>query len=86
VVKAWNPNTQSYMEVEPEYVCRWIKPEHQGEIVQAYHAARMALSDKPYAEQSPYHRMLWASAQFHKTHPEVSETAAYKDLCGLLGR
>lgn len=68
------------------YQVRFIKPDDAGEIVQLYHTARAALSDKPFPQQSPHHRMLWASAQFHKAHPEVSETGAYKDLCGLLGR
>lgn len=31
-----------------------------------------------------YKRMLWASDEFHKAHPGVSATAAYKDLGDML--
>ena len=66
------------------YRLRFVTEAEGSELVNLYHLARTALSDKPYAEQSKYHRKLWASRAFHKAHPEVTETAAYKDLEGLL--
>jgi hypothetical protein len=33
---------------------------------------------------SGYERMLWASREFSKHHPEISSTAAYKDLDCML--
>lgn len=72
--------------VQPSYRLRFVTEAHGHELVNLYHLARTALSDRPYSEQSPYHRMLWACRTFHRSHPEVSEGAAYKDLCGLLDR
>ena len=63
---------------------RFVKAADYGELINLYHLARTALSDKPFAEQSKYHRMIWASNEFHKTHPEVSATGAYKDLSANL--
>jgi hypothetical protein len=71
--------------VEP-YKVRFIPEQDKYDLVNLYHLARTALSDKPYAEQSPYHRMVWASSEYSKINPAVSSTAAYKDLCGLLDR
>jgi hypothetical protein len=34
--------------------------------------------------QTPYDRKLWAAREFHKLHPEVTETGAYKALGDLL--
>lgn len=68
------------------YECRFIPKEHIGKIVRLYHLARTALSDQPLNRQTPYDRMIWASAEYHREHPEISKTAAYKDLCGLLDR
>ena len=74
------------MPTPPEYVCRFVPHEDRFALVNLYHLARTALSGKPYAEQSPYHRMLWASREYARTRPAVSANGAYKDLCGLLGR
>lgn len=74
------------MRIMPPYQVRFIPAEDIGKIVQLYHLARTALSGKTHAEQSPYHRMLWASKQYALAHPSISETAAYKDLSGLLDR
>lgn len=65
-----------------EYRVRFIAQKDIGELVNLYHLARTALVGKPCA---PYDRMLWASASFAKSH-NISATATYKDLCGLLGR
>ena len=48
-----------------------------GELINLYHLARVPLSGK---RCTRYDRMLWASAEFAKAHPDVSATAAYKDL------
>lgn len=72
--------------VIPPYKVRFVRPEHSAELVNNYHLARTALCSKPIAEQSPYHRMVWASAAFARSHNYVSAAGAYKDLCGLLDR
>lgn len=33
---------------------------------------------------SRYERMLWTANRFHLNHSEISSTAAYKDLDGML--
>jgi len=66
--------------VDP-YVTRFIKESDKYELINLYHIARTALSG---GDDSTYARRLWAARQFAKTHPDVSETAAYKDLDGLL--
>ena len=66
--------------VSPGYQVRFIRPGQAGELMDLFHLARTALSGK---DASNYNRMLWASNEFHKAHPEVSATAAYKDLDGL---
>jgi hypothetical protein len=63
------------------YRVRFIRPDQAGELMNLYHTARTALSGQA---SGRYERMLYASKWFHKEHPEVSETAAYKDLDGLL--
>jgi len=70
--------------IEPAYAPRFIRPEQMNELVNYYHLARVPLSGT--GRDTPYERMLQASKWFAKQHPEVSETAAYKDLCGQLGR
>ena len=59
---------------------RFISQDQYNELIGLYHLARVALSDKPFAEQSRYYRMLWASKEFNKKYPAISPTAAYKDL------
>jgi len=70
--------------VQPPYQVRFINPAHIGELVNLYHLARVAHANDAEKRGSRYHRKLWAAEQFHKAHPEVTETAAYKDLEGLL--
>lgn len=60
---------------------RFINPDDAGELVNLYHLARTAL---PVDVQTPYGRKLWAAHEFHKLHPEVTETGAYKALGDLL--
>lgn len=59
---------------------RFVRQSDYAELVNLYHLARTALSDKPFAEQSKFHRMVWASKEWAKTHTYTSATGAYKDL------
>ena len=68
-------------EVQPKYAVRFIQPQHEGELINLYHLARTALSGQPCGR---WERMNYAANEFSKAHPEVSTTAAYKDLDGLL--
>lgn len=65
------------------YKPRWLSKDQAVEIVNLYHLARCPLSG---GNDTPYERMLWASKHFSIKYPEISSTAAYKDLCGILGR
>ena len=65
------------------YQPRFVRPEHVAELVNLYHLARTALAGSNEAN-SKYARRVWAARAFHGEHPEVSATAAYKDLEGLL--
>ena len=56
---------------------RFISQEQYNELINLYHLARVALSDRV---PSRYDRMIWATKEFNKLHPEISATAAYKDL------
>lgn len=58
-----------------------LTTEQGHEIVNLYHLARTALAGK---DDSRYQRMLWATREFIKAHPEVSNKAAYLDLEALL--
>ena len=71
------------MQIEPGYESRFVKRDHENELINLYHLARTALSGQRCGR---YERMLWASKEFSKLHPEVSSTAAYKDLDGLTYR
>ena len=69
--------------IEPGYTPRFVTVEQGHKLVSLYHLARTALSGK---SCTPYDRMVWASKEFARGSNSVSESAAYKDLCGLLGR
>ncbi len=55
-------------------------------LVDLYHTAKTALSDKPAEERTDYHRKLWASAAFAKEHPGATQTGAYKKLDRITGQ
>ena len=63
------------------YQTRFIRQEQASEIINLYHLANCALSGQ---DAGRWARMNYAAKQFSKLHPEVSVTAAYKDLDGLL--
>jgi hypothetical protein len=67
--------------VTPRYHTRFIPASLAGELIDLYHLARTPLSGQACTR---YDRMIWASNEFHKAHPEVSSNGAYKDLDGLL--
>jgi hypothetical protein len=69
------------LSVEKAYQPRHMSPEQLVEITNLYHLGKCALSGK---DNSKYNRMIWASSAFNKLHPEISKTAAYKDLSNSL--
>lgn len=70
-------------EMASKYVVRFIKAFDAEELLLFFHVAKVALS-KGQQPVRRYHRMLWASDEFSKAHPEVKTLGAYKDLEGLL--
>lgn len=60
---------------------RFVPRHLYGELINLYHLAKCALSGQ---SCSKYDRMIWAAKEFHKAHPEISETGAYKDLSSNL--
>lgn len=61
---------------------RFISQSQYLELINLYHLARTALSGTQ--NQSKYDRMIWATKEFNKLHPDISSTAAYKDLSANL--
>ena len=61
---------------------RFLTDTQLGELSNLWHLSRTALSGRD--GSSRYKRMLWASDAFHKAHPHISSTAAYKDLDAML--
>jgi len=57
----------------------WNEKE-KAELANLYHLARTALAGKD-KKDTPYERKLWASKEYSKLYPEISSTAAYKELC-----
>ena len=54
----------------------WTDSE-KAELANFFHLAKTACVPS----QDRHVWKLWASDQFHKAHPEVGHTAAYKELC-----
>lgn len=63
------------------YRPRFVSESGLTELINLFHLSKCPLSG---TSPSRYDRVLWASSEFHKAHPEVSSTAAYKDLDGAL--
>ena len=53
---------------------RWTEREKL-ELSELFHLAHC------YGKHSRYERKLWAAQAYEKQHPDVSSTAAYKQLC-----
>lgn len=64
--------------VAPLYKPRWLNQQQSYDIVDLYHLARTA------GKENRYERKLWTAQQFHLANPSISQSAAYKDLDGLL--
>jgi hypothetical protein len=56
---------------------RFISNMQYLELLNLFHLGKVALAGQ---DDSRYNRMVWASKEFNKIHPEISATAAYKDL------
>lgn len=56
---------------------KWTR-EEKAELANLFHLARTALAGEG---PTRYDCQLWASKQYAKKYPEVSSTAAYKELC-----
>lgn len=56
---------------------RFVPEDLLGELSNLWHLSRVPCNTR-------YERLLWASREFSKAHPEVSSTAAYKDLDCML--
>lgn len=65
------------MRVMGRYALRFVTPAQLGELINLYHLSQTALSGQ---SATRYKRMVWAAEAFHREHPAVSSTAAYKDL------
>ena len=57
---------------------RWVPEYLLSELSNLWHLSRVPHGLNRHA------RMIWASGEFSKAHPEVSATAAYKDLGDML--
>jgi hypothetical protein len=64
--------------IEAPYQVRFIAEGQVAELVKLYHLARSVVGN------DRHERKVKAAQWFHDEHPEVSATAAYKDLEGLL--
>lgn len=58
---------------------KWTEP-MLVELCNLFHLAKTALAGRG-KQVTRYDQKLWASREFHKVHPEISSTAAYKALC-----
>jgi hypothetical protein len=67
--------------IKPEYAPRFVSRDQLIELVNFWHLAQTALSGQG---TSRHTRLIWASDEFHKLHPEISAMAAYKDLSNSL--
>lgn len=56
---------------------RFLSEKQYREIINLFHLAETALAG---TNPSRYERMVWASSEFNKIYPSISQSAAYKDL------
>ncbi len=57
---------------------RFIKAEHQGELMNLWHLSKVPTSGM--ITERRYQRLLWTSKNFVAKFSEYSPTAVYKDL------
>lgn len=68
---------------------RFIRADQAPELINLWHLSRTSLAGKTdekgnYLSSNRHARMVETAQLFHQEHPEVSETAVYKDLDYLL--
>lgn len=69
---------------------RFIRADQALELINLWHLSRTSLAGKKdekgnsYLGSNRHARMVETARLFHQEHPEISETAAYKDLDYLL--
>jgi hypothetical protein len=65
---------------EPSYQMRFVPEADRNTLINLYHTAKTALAG---GDDSKHKRRIKAAEWYHKDHPEISQTAIYKDLCGI---
>jgi len=65
-----------------DYEPKLIKLVHMKDLVDLWHASRACLAGQ---DDSKHGRLVWASRQFKKAHPEYSTTKAYLELQNFVG-
>jgi hypothetical protein len=65
------------LKVEPDYECRFLNGEQRTVALKLWHMSPRT--------GGRYSRMLWVSERMSAKYPDLSSTAVYKDLDGLLG-
>lgn len=70
-------SSSGYSSLPPAYTPRFVPRHLMAELSNLWHLSRVP-------HQGRYERMLWTSREFHKEHPELSETGIYKDLSASL--
>lgn len=73
----------SISQIIPQYVPRFITRQQASDLLEFWRMTSVGHKDW---SASFHERMLNTCKKFVKIHPDVSLTAAYKDLCGLLDR
>lgn len=71
-----------YGKVQPAYSPRFMTEEQYTEMANLWHLSRVPASGRK--DWGLYERMIWTAEQMSKKYPEISPTAAYKDLEGML--
>ena len=64
------------------YKLRFVYEELAVELSNLWHISNVPTSGV--SGNRRYNRLLWTAKEFHKKHPEFSETAIYKDLDGMV--
>lgn len=72
-----------FLKVLPAYQPRFVTEAGLAEMIELWHLAKVPVCDRPLNTRA-HRRKIWAAEQFHVLHPEISSTAAYKDLDAYL--
>jgi hypothetical protein len=76
-MKNTQPRPCTYLKVESDYECRFLNFEQKHEALELWRMSPRT--------GGRYNRMLWVSERMATKYPDLSSTAIYKDLDGLLG-